>query len=189
MAVGTVWMAPLHLRSARSSDFGYSQGVRMPGRRRLTAAASAVVLATATGLTLSTGPANALSLNFVHATSWAYTDSASPTQSFTDPTLAARVGTWSGNDAKHTSRSYFTWNVSKYAGATIEDASVVLAETSVNDCSAARRIEIWQTDTPGQPITWKHPAAEERLLFSGVPGGDLACPTPELSLIVTDAVR
>lgn len=156
---------------------------------RLLIGATIVTASAAASVVLIAYPAQADSHAFIRPTSWAYTDSAAPDSTFTGATVDARIGSWTdpaGNT--HTSRSYFTWDLSAYVGATVNPTAAVAAERSVNDCASQRRIHFWETSAPTGPITWNNPPTEQRKASTATPVTQ-ACPAPYLEFDVTNAVR
>ncbi|MFG3705757.1 hypothetical protein ACGF7U_13635 [Micromonospora sp. NPDC047670] len=106
------------------------------------------------------------------------------TSAETDGTVP--VGTWESDDDKHTSRAYFTYDLSPFQGRQIIRALGVTEETAVNDCSKPREIELWRTDVPASAPTWEtSPAVREKV-------ADIAPTAPcrgQLEVPLTEAVR
>ncbi len=100
----------------------------------------------------------------VRPTTWAYTDSRSPTRSFVDPAGDLPVGAWRDDrDRKHQSKAYFTFDLTALRGAHIVSAEVAAGETAANDCAKPRATELWITDTATRP-TWRHQPREHTKL-------------------------
>ena len=118
---------------------------------------------------------------FANSVSASYTDSASPTKAFGTKAGPYWIGSWQdSNGVSHESKAYFTFDLSSYKGAQIEDARFIMTENSVNDCDVPRQTALWQTATPTGKITWDDAPAESKKIFSGkntVPG----CPASYLA--------
>ncbi|MBQ0892025.1 DNRLRE domain-containing protein [Micromonospora sp. U56] len=158
---------------------------RVP-RRFLTAGLAALL--TTTGALAVTGqPASALQ-NYVQPMEVAWTDNAQPTRSFPAEDGSLPVGTWQGTAGdKHTSRAYFTFDLSDYHGQRIISARAVTGERSVTNCDKPRELQLWRTENPTTAPTWKNaPTAVEKLADLTVSGP--ACPASYLSTAITDAV-
>lgn len=129
------------------------------------AVASAVV---ATGVVATFAPAQAAqqpSSATVSAASWATTDSRRPHDTIT--TGDAVVGSWvDDRDKVHTAKSYFTFDLARFAGKRILGAAVVGEETHVNDCTAPRSTELWVTEQTTAPSWSRQPEEKTK-----VPGG------------------
>ncbi len=170
---------------------GGSTGVRSgrPRRtpRRVTTIGLAGLLAASGALAVTAAPASAGVTRYVLPTSVSYTDARQPTLAF--PTTAADVpvGTWQADGVKHTSRAYFTFDLTPYRGKEIIFAQVVTGESSVADCTKPRELELWRTDTPAAPPTWNTaPAVREKV---GDVGPTAPCPAGYLELGVTEVFR
>ena len=160
-----------------------------PLSRHLWTAACTITLVTAAVAVGVPGVAHAESYRFIRAASWSNTDSTKPRDTVTGASLDAKVGTWlDPADKKHTSRAYFTFDLSAYRSATLTSATFVFGETAVNDCTATRTIELWATDPPHHPITWQHAPRERQLVSSGNPAG-YGCPSSYMEIDATAAVR
>ncbi|MCM0674484.1 DNRLRE domain-containing protein [Micromonospora phytophila] len=171
-------------------EHGGSTGV--PARRRrvprriLTTGLAALL--TATGAVVATGqPAAAAPIRWVLPTHVSYTDAARPTTAF--PTTAADVpvGTWEADGAKHTSRAYFTFDLTPYQGKQVIHAVFQTGESSVDDCDKPREVELWRTDTPATAPTWDNaPVVHEKV---GDIGTTAPCPAGYLELSLTETLR
>ncbi|MEV4768615.1 hypothetical protein [Micromonospora humida] len=136
---------------------------------------------------VTAAPATAGVTRYVLPTSVSYTDARQPTLAF--PTTAADVpvGTWQTDGVKHTSRAYFTFDLTPYRGKEIIVAQVVTGESSVVDCTKPRELELWRTDTPTAAPTWNTaPVVREKV---GDVGPTAPCPASYLELGVTDVFR
>ncbi|MFF5215191.1 hypothetical protein [Micromonospora sp. NPDC000442] len=136
----------------------------------------------------TTTPATAGVTRFERATSISYTDAKQPSVAFpVGTTDEVPVGTWTSDEGNHTSRAYFTFDLTPYQGKDIIQAGGVIGESSVTDCEKPRKIEIWRTDTPAQPPTWKTaPQVHER---AGDVFNSPACPASYLELDLTETLR
>ncbi|MGX7829115.1 CBM96 family carbohydrate-binding protein [Actinokineospora sp. 24-640] len=129
--------------------------------------AVALVVA-ATGVVAVAAPAQAEqqpSYATVAPAAWATTDSRRPTETIT--TGDAVVGSWvDARDKKHTAKSYFTFDLTQFAGKRVVGASIVGVETHVNNCAKPRSTELWVTNQTSNP-TWTNQPGET----TKVPGG------------------
>jgi len=99
-----------------------------------------------TGINVAT-PASASTLATITPVSWAYVDSAAPHTSFGKPVDALPVGAHvDAAGVTHVSKSYVTVDISALRGSDILSASLLTAETAVNDCATTRETEVWLTD-------------------------------------------
>lgn len=171
---------------------GGSTGVSTARRRRLPrrflGAGLAALLSTAGVLAITGQPASALQ-DAVQPVAVTWTDNARPTSSFPAEDGTLPVGTWQGDAGdKHTSRAYFTFDLTPYLGQRIISARAVAGERSVNDCDKPRELQLWRTENPAGAPTWKTaPAAIKKLADLDVPGAP--CPSAYLTTLVTDEVR
>lgn len=86
---------------------------------------------------------------------WTYTDHRAQDQSFTPHEQNVIVGTWvDGDGTKHKSRSYGTFDLSRFAGKTIVSTKLFLRDDTAGGC-ADRHLEVWQTEVPAAPPTWR----------------------------------
>ncbi|MTK00560.1 hypothetical protein [Micromonospora sp. CP22] len=156
--------------------------------RRFLVTGAAALLTAPLAVLGTTTPAAASVTRFERATSISYTDAKQPSVAFpVDTTDEVPVGTWKSDEGNHTSRAYFTFDLAPYQGKDIIQAGGVIGESSVTDCEKPRKIEIWRTDTPAQPPTWKTaPQVHEQ-------AGDVfdspACPASYLELDLTETLR
>lgn len=154
-------------------------------RRSLVVGVAALLAAT--GTVVVTGrPASAALARTVRPTSATFTDSARPTTAFPVTDGNAPVGTWVDAAGKHTSRVYFTYDLTPLRGKQIINAMGMTGETSVNDCEKPRSLELWRTDTPTTDPTWQNqPTVREKI-------GDVAPNAPcggHLELLLTSALQ
>ncbi len=156
---------------------------RAPRRFLITGAAA--LLTAPIAVLVTSAPAVAGVTRFERPTSISYTDAEQPSVAFpVGTTDRVPVGTWTSDEGKHTSRAYFTFDLTRYQGKDVIGATGVIGESSVTDCAQPRKLEIWRTDTPSQPPTWQTaPEVHER-------GGDVfnspACPASYLELDLTE---
>ena len=138
--------------------------------------------------TVAAGPASAASEpGAAQRTSLAYTDSLSPKKSFENPTGDLPLGSWvDNNGATHTSRVYATFDLSAFTGTDLLGARLWFPESKVTQCQT-RTVEVWRTDTPDEPITWRD-APEDEALIGTIPS-PVVCPAPYLNLDLTTVVR
>ncbi|MBQ1052072.1 DNRLRE domain-containing protein [Micromonospora sp. C51] len=159
---------------------------RAPRRFLITGAAA--LLTAPLAVIGTTTPAAAGVIRFERATSISYTDAKQPAVAFpVSTTDNVPIGTWKSDEVKHTSRAYFTFDLTPYRGKAVINAYGVTGESSVTDCEKPRKIEIWRTDTPAQPPTWNTaPQVHENAdaVFDSP-----ACPAGYLELDLTDIVR
>ncbi|MEU4714293.1 hypothetical protein AB0F73_11660 [Micromonospora purpureochromogenes] len=144
--------------------------------RRLLAASLGIVLGAGL-VSVTATPAQAYEHWDVSKSGWAYTDSHLPNKSFVNPSGDAPIGAWtdaSGN--KHKSRSYFTFDISRFRGAVIHKADLVIAERSAADCASAQPVELWRTDPIKATTSWESTPRHRELLGTVQAGGEATCP-------------
>ncbi|QKW16572.1 hypothetical protein [Verrucosispora sp. NA02020] len=173
-------------------DNGGNTGVRAARRRRtprrFLITGAVALLTVPVAVLVTSAPATAGVTRFERPTSISHTDLKQPSVAFpVGTTDKVPVGTWTSDGGKHTSRAYFTFDLTRYQGKEIINAYGVVGESSVTDCGQPRKIEIWRTDTPSTPPTWQTaPQVHER-------GGDVynspACPASRLELDLTETLR
>ncbi|MER7334504.1 MULTISPECIES: hypothetical protein [unclassified Micromonospora] len=144
--------------------------------RRLLAAALGIMLGA--GLVSAVAmPAQAYEQRDVVRSGWAYTDSHLPDRSFVNPAGDAPIGAWTDADGnKHKSRSYFTFDISRFRGAVIHKADLVIAERSAADCGSAQPVELWRTDPIKATTSWETTPRRRELLGTVQAGGAATCP-------------
>lgn len=146
--------------------------VRLPRRA---ASIMLVVGLSVLGLVALTGPASASTTTTIGATSWAYVDSATPHTSFVNPAGNAPVGTTTdAAGVDHTTKSYFTVDLTPFLGNHLLSADMFADETSMADCTTSRDTQVWLT-APTRKPTWADQPAELTQLseLNETPG----CPT------------
>ncbi|MET7966838.1 DNRLRE domain-containing protein [Micromonospora sp. NPDC005305] len=157
--------------------------------RRLLGTGLAALLTTTGALAVTGQPAAAGVTRWVTPTGVSYTDARQPTEAFAVAAgEALPVGTWEAAGDKHTARAYFTFDLTPYRGKEIISAELQTGETSVDDCTKPRELELWRTDTPAAAPTWANaPAVREKV---GDLGGTVThCPAGYLEMLVTAAVQ
>lgn len=138
-------------------------------------------------VTLAAAPANATTNLFQATTSTALVDSATPRASDVDPTTLP-VGTHvDANGRRHTTKAYFTFDVSPLLGHEVLSASFQVPETAVADCSMATVPQAWLTGPATAPTFTYQPRELIELTGPGQPG---ACPDSlPLAWDATQAIR
>ncbi len=110
----------------------------------------------------------------VHRSQWLTTDSRSPHHNTT--TGNARVGAWRDEQGKrHTGKSYFTFDLTRFTGMTLFTAVLRLPEVAANDCTKPRATELWLVK-PNGPITWAHQPGELVKITGRPTNGDCVYP-------------
>ncbi|MEJ3742318.1 hypothetical protein WEI85_03345 [Actinomycetes bacterium KLBMP 9797] len=145
---------------------------------RLFAAATAPILVA--GLLVVTGqPAQAIGSVSLTRTSWASTDARHPHQIVIDGPDAAPVGSWHDDQGrKHTSRAYFTFDISRFRGTVISSAEFVVQQTAATDCTRRPPIELWRTENVTDRSSWRRPPRPLALLHTSTER--VACPAPRV---------
>ena len=87
----------------------------------------------------------------------------------------------------HESRVYATFDLSAFTGTHILGATLDFAESKVTQCQAAN-IEVWQTETSHDPITWND-APEKKTQLGTVSAGTVPCPASFLQLDLSSAIQ
>lgn len=167
-----------------------SNMIKIP-RRRAVIGTAILLLGAAIGAVAIGQAANASTPTASPRISLAYTRSALPGKSFTNPLGDIPVGTsvFAG-PVLDTSRIYATFDLSQYVGKRIVSATLFLggAESEVN-CDD-RALDVWQTDVPTGAISWQHPPAEISQI--GSIKFSIGCPAvfmhADLSAAITAAV-
>jgi hypothetical protein len=162
-------------------------GARSPRRlRRVVTVVVGAALATG-GLVALAGPAAATGFVTTAPTSTASTDSATPHASHLDPATLPVGTTVTSPGHRHTSKAYYTFDLSHLAGHQILFAQYLVPETAVADCSVATTPQSWLTASATRP-TFADPPHEQSEL-SG-PGQVSGCPDNfNLTWDATQAIR
>lgn len=153
-------------------------------RRALTTLA--VTAAAAGAVTVAAAPAMAVTSKYLPQTTFAVADSRVPDTTIT--TGDAVVGTHVHGLGVHTSKTYFTIDVSGALGTTVFEAKLSLREESVNDCSVPRATEVWLTETLTSGPTWANQPAELTRLSGPAPQDGCLAPY-DLEWDATDVLR
>ncbi|WP_433388220.1 hypothetical protein [Micromonospora sp. KLBMP9576] len=169
---------------------GGSTAVRLTRRRRvsrwLLATGLAALFTATSALVMTAAPASAGPSRFILPVSGSWTDARQPSTVFPETDGTVPVGTWNSDDDKHTSRAYFTYDLTPFQGKHIIRALGVSEETAVNDCSKPREIELWRTDVPTSEPTWATPPTVREKI------ADIAPTAPclgQLEVLLTEAVQ
>ncbi|WP_144119849.1 hypothetical protein [Catellatospora sichuanensis] len=161
--------------------------IKYYGGRRLAVLGGVLALAAA-GVLAPSRPADAATMTFVTASTWAHTDSRDKNTPYIDVTAYDMpVGSWRDDAGKHhKSRAYFTYDLSAYRGKTISAAAFAATETAANDCDKQRSLELWRTSPVSGSTTWAAPP-QELARLAGFDGP--SCPPRYLRVDVLDLVR
>ncbi len=136
-------------------------------------------------VTTAASPAAGSSHVAVPPTSFARTDSAAPHTTIT--TGDALVGAHrDGAGRPRISKSYLTFDVTRFRGTSVLGAEVNLLEIAANDCETARATEVWLTEPLRRGPTW---ATAPREILRLPVGGSPACPPTWLGVDMGDALR
>ncbi|TDC39883.1 hypothetical protein E1211_02500 [Micromonospora sp. 15K316] len=163
----------------------------VPGGLRRGALAATLSIAVAAALvTVTDAPATANSMRYETNTSWAYTDSHRPTKIYLDQTGDVPVGSWKDDRGrKHTSRAYFTFDITRYRGAVIESATFSAKETSVADCTKRTPVELWRTAAYTADSSWRKPPADKAKLYVSTLPDAAGCPAPYVEWDAAEGLR
>ena len=117
------------------------------------------------GVLAASAPAQAASIFAdLPEVSVAYTDSANPTQTYSNPSGDLPLGAWTDSaGTTHVSRIYETFDLSGYVGKNILAANADVQVTQGTDCSAGD-IQIWRTALPSRTPTWDEPPTGKKEL-------------------------
>ncbi|MEV6606891.1 hypothetical protein [Kutzneria sp. NPDC051319] len=155
---------------------------------RLLAGAVVTTMAAGFAVTSLAGTAAAVPSTSNPPISWAYTDSAAPTTTVANPAGTAPVGAQvDASGTTHSDRAYFTFDLSRFTGATVASAQLAGREISVADCTKARIEQVWLTATATAP-TWAQPPVEQ-LQLDGPHGDTQACPSGNLTWDAATAIQ
>ncbi len=162
---------------------------RRTARRGVLAAALSMVVAAGT-VAATAAPAAAYDIRYETNTSWAWTDSRSPTTVDIDRSGDVPVGTWKdGKGRPHTSRAYFTFDISRYRGADIESAVLDVKETAGGDCTSRPVVELRRTAAYTARSSWRNPPADLGLVDSRQLTDQTVCPAPRVEFDAVDGLR
>src|SRR5918994_867726 len=147
-------------------------------------------LTAATGVVVGAAPAAAIDVRLERSTSWAYVDSAQPDRVFVNGTGDAPVGTWSdASGLRHTARSYFTFDISRYLGTVVTSAVLSGAETSVADCTQRPPIDLWHTKPVTNSSSWARPPDNIAKVSTQVRPDHAGCPAPYVEWDAVPALK
>jgi len=148
------------------------------------------LLAAAVGVSAAVAlapPAAAASGIDIGPTTWAYTDSAAPTSKFVAPPGDVPVGAQTyASGTVHSTRAYFTFDLTALAGASVSTVYLLAREKTVADCTTTRTQQLWLTDTATSP-TWAKPPAERKATTGPVTAEP--CPSSRVVWNATDVIR
>ncbi|WP_433128703.1 hypothetical protein ACQPWW_02485 [Micromonospora sp. CA-240977] len=128
-------------------------------------------------VTVTANPAQADAQLDLQRSGWAYTDSYLPKKSFIDAAGDAPIGAWA--DARgntHKSRSYFTFDVSRFRKAIVHRAELIIGERSAADCATAQPVQLWRTDPIKATTSWESEPRRRELIGTILAGGSATCP-------------
>jgi hypothetical protein len=141
-------------------------------------------------LAVTAQPAAAVVVRYEENSSWAYTDAHRPSEIYVDQDGDLPVGSWlDDRGRKHTSRAYFTFDITRYRGATISSAVFSARETAVTDCAARPAVELWRTAPVTQQSNWKKPPAELAKLHTRPGQQEGPCPASYLEWNAVEGLR
>ncbi|WP_439662235.1 hypothetical protein ACSHWB_12715 [Lentzea sp. HUAS TT2] len=119
-------------------------------------------------------------------TGQSYTDLRTPNQTQTGKDLP--VGAWRDEENRfHSSKAYFTVDLTRLRGTRIFTARAYSRETAVTDCAKPRSVELWHTKLAEQP-TWLKAPRELTRFETGVTGQCQANVSWEITDVITRAV-
>ncbi|WP_416902145.1 hypothetical protein [Micromonospora echinospora] len=154
--------------------------------RRVAITGLAALLAVPAALVSGGQPASAGFHTHVDPTSATVVDAARPTTAL-PLTGSAPVGSWEDADGSHTSRVYFTFDLTPYHDKQVISAGAITGETSVNDCDKPRALELWRTDTPATAPTWQDAPAVREKVADLAPGAP--CGASTFETVITPALQ
>lgn len=158
-------------------------------RPRLLAAALSTLLAAGTVGTIA-APAAAYDVRYEKNTSWGWTDSRLPRQNNLDEDADVPVGTWVDRaGSAHTSRAYFTFDISRYLGADIKLAKLDVQETGAGDCTRRPEMELWRTAPYTEKSTWLNPPEDLARIDTTQLPPESGCPAPYVGFDATEGLR
>ena len=118
----------------------------------------------------------------------AYTDSEQPNDAFPVADGDLPVGAWAdATGTKHLSRTYVTFDLSRFTGRQITKATLIMQEASVADCTAPRAVEVWRVAATNSAPTWAN-APEPSKQYGTLPVTD-GCPDHYLTIDVVAPLR
>ena len=146
--------------------------------RPSTGVARCAALITLVGVAVVAGPTSAnASYAELSASSWAYTDSHDPRQAFVKLSGDAPLGTRiDAAQQKHTSRFYFTMDLSSLRGKVLHYGFLLGSESTVADCASVGHVELWRTGPITSKTTWNNPPTHLERLGTNQPNRSYRCP-------------
>lgn len=140
--------------------------------------ASILVPLVAAGVTVAMGtPARAYEFRLLAAKKWAYTDLAAPTKVFFGEQIDTPIGAWRDTRQRlHSSRQYFTFDLTALAGQKVSETRLNVAEVSVNDCTVTAPVELWRTEPITTSMSWVKPPRQLEKIITLNMGAAGACP-------------
>ncbi|MEO3744866.1 hypothetical protein [Plantactinospora sp. B5E13] len=100
------------------------------------------------------------------------------------------MGTWrDATGDRHTSRAYFTYDLSRFEGKTIQEADFALWETEAEDCAASAPVELWRTGPVTDGTTWRTPPAQLHRVGTVTLGGGQDCSSPSHYFDIAAEIR
>ncbi|MFG2063828.1 hypothetical protein ACGFIK_20690 [Micromonospora sp. NPDC048871] len=158
--------------------------------RRLLGALTALAVGTTGVVLVVSSPASAYGLRSLVPTTWAWTDSTAPHTSFVDQRSDIPVGRWLDEEENtHTSRSYFTFDLTALRGRVAHEASFAAREKLVTDCTRSAPVQLWRTAPVTSTTSWKKPPKELELLTTLSRSADQSCPGGYLTHDLTETLR
>lgn len=148
--------------------------------RRRALSVALVAAATAGVVTGTTSPAAAARYTYLQPTSFARTDNQAPNTTIT--TGDALVGAHQGS----VSKSYFTFDVTRFTGKQVVRAVFGSPELAANDCATPPATEVWLTKPPRQAPTWAR--APKEILRLPQLDGATGCPRQNLAWDAREAI-
>ncbi|MEU7586414.1 hypothetical protein AB0A95_08955 [Micromonospora sp. NPDC049230] len=135
-------------------------------------------------------PAAADDVRFEKNTSWAWTDSEHPKKINIDQVGDVSVGTWvDSKRRRHTSRAYFTFDITSYRGAVIELATFNAKETGAGDCAKRPEVELWRTEAYTSRSSWAKPPADLARIDTTALPAESGCPASYVGFDATQGLR
>ena len=150
--------------------------------RRALSCAAVTALGTITAVAAFAQPAQAMNYTSADLSAWTYTDSGEPTTPRPNPAGDALIGT--SEDAAHTGRAYFTFDLTQYRSQALHQANLYSYESKVTDCGTAAPIQVWRTRPVTATTTWRKPPTELELVAERSLGKGIHCPGAYLGVDV-----
>ncbi|MGW3890791.1 hypothetical protein ACWD69_19045 [Micromonospora chokoriensis] len=159
-------------------------------KQTLSAAALSTLVAAGLVVVSTATPAAADDVRFQHNTSWAWTDSERPKKINIDQAGDVSVGTWLDSKRRpHTSRAYFTFDITAYRGADIQLAKFNAKETGAGDCAKRPEVELWRTEPYTSRSSWAKPPVDLARIDTTAMPPPAGCPMPYVGFDATEGLR